>query len=316
MTLILFLLACIGPARVEPLVTIETSHTAFIVPLEDSPLSSQEAIQSAEYWRDAQVAAKRIIIPVRKRSIGRGWWNYEWIPTQRVITVDRAPVTREWRDEKNKILVESIDSIGFAVGMDLTAEILEEDAPTYLYHYGSKSLAEVIDKNIRSFAVSRLSNDFTKLELGDCKIKQSEISAATFETSKAHFKERGITITNMALTDGLAYEDPSIQESINATFYADQRIATAEKEKQAADAEGEVALAKAQADAKAAQAFAIAQTAQKAVTDLEIARMEAEADMIRAKATLAMSQRWDGETPERVGEYPSFLSGFAPQDSE
>lgn len=306
MTLLLLsaLIAC-GPARVEPLENIETSETAFVVPLEDAATGDQQKVQSADYWKNAQVSTKRIVIPVRKRSTGRWWNEFEWIPTMRVVRVDRAPVTREWRsdgedDSAEKIHVESKDSIGFSVGVDLTAEIYEEDAATYLYHFGAKPLSKVIDDNVRSYVVSFLSNEFGKRDLVDCKADKTVVSEALFTATSEHFKDKGITISNIGLTDGLTYEDAEIQAAINRTFQADQRIETAKKEKLAAEAEGQVALAKANADAEAAEAWAQAEDAQRTVIELEIERLHGEAELLRAQATLEMAEKWDGGMPDNI----------------
>ena len=122
-----------GPYPTEQAVEVKNNETAFVVPLEGDSKSKQAQFMSIEYLEKAKVATKRIIIPLRKRSLGRAWFDYEWIPLARVIVVDRSPVTREWLD-KEGIKVESLDSVGFTVGVNCTGMIREEDAAKFLYY--------------------------------------------------------------------------------------------------------------------------------------------------------------------------------------
>ena len=83
-----------GPYPTEQAVEVKNNETAFVVPLEGDSKSKQAQFMSIEYLEKAKVATKRIVIPQRKRSLGRAWFDYEWIPLARVIVVDRSPVTR------------------------------------------------------------------------------------------------------------------------------------------------------------------------------------------------------------------------------
>lgn len=303
MTALLLLIAC-GPARVEPVEEIETSETAFVIPLEDAPTSDQERVLSADYWREHQVARKRVVVPVRKRKIGRGWWAYEWLPTMDVIRVDRAPVNRHWLDESESggesFHLESKDSIGFFVGVDITAEIHEEDAASYLYHNGPKPLSVVIDTAVRSYILSDLSTSFGSLDLTDGVNKKSQISKDAFARTRDHFAPMGITITNMGLTGGMTYEDPEIQEAMNRGFLADQRVQIAANELDAIKKEGESAVAAANAEADAASALISAASSLRFQQELEIEMMTAEAEIIRAEAAKIMAEKWDGGLPSEL----------------
>jgi len=82
------------PVNVPDMVTIEPSQTAFLVPLEGQT-SNQGSFDSEAFLQSAKVASKRIIIPKRWRSTGRGN-DGEYIPTMRVIVVERHPVSALW----------------------------------------------------------------------------------------------------------------------------------------------------------------------------------------------------------------------------
>ena len=106
MLIIIGLVGC-GPYKVERAVEVDSNSTAFIIPLEMSTLDGQATVVSKEFLDKHKVSAKRIILNQRARKTGRWWWEYEYIPTERVIQVDRTPVTREWitgetKDGKSK----------------------------------------------------------------------------------------------------------------------------------------------------------------------------------------------------------------------
>jgi len=85
-------------SRSDRHVVIGPNETAFVIPLEGDS-TAQGRVQSIDALEKAKVMAKRIYLPVRKRDLGRGPANYEWVPTLKVVKVDRSPVTREWTAE-------------------------------------------------------------------------------------------------------------------------------------------------------------------------------------------------------------------------
>jgi len=296
-----------GPARVLPLETVGPNETAFVIPLEGAT-GTQEKFESIEFLAKHKVLTKRIEIPVRERSIGRMWWDYEWIPTVRVIKVDRSLVTREWAQSAGKnvnaVAVESIDSIGFHVGVNLTTFITEEDAATYLYFHTSKPLADVVDQNVRGFIQDQLATAFGQLSLEESKRQKARIFAETEKETIAHFKKYGVTISNIGNAGGLEFDDPKIQAAINDTANAEMSIQVAMKEKLAQDERNKRIVASAQAEAEAAREFAKAQEAQVAKVRLEIERMKAEAQLTAA-------QRWNGNAPASVlPEGSGFMFGL------
>jgi len=286
------LMGC-GPVRVDPIEEINSSETAFVVPLEGDT-SGQAKFDSVELYESAKVAAKRVTISQRKRKIGRSWRAYEWVPTVRLIKVNRKPITVNWSKSGDQALcVESKDSIAFCTGTDLTAEIHEEDASTYLYNYGDKDLSAAINEDVRSFLISVVTREFGSRDLVTGKEEKGKI----METAKAevveHFATKGITVTNLGLTGGLNYIDPAIQEAINRTFVAEQDAATATEEAKAETARAEIVLEKAKGEAAAAKEWATSLNARQAQIRLEIEKMN-------AQARLAWAQKWNGELPASI----------------
>ncbi len=286
----LFMVGC-GPAKVLPLEMVGPNETAFVIPLEGDS-AAQAKFESVDFLSKHKVVSKRVELPVRERSIGRMWWDYEWIPTVRVVKVDRSLITREWSPtvkDSHPLATVSLDSISFHVGVNLTAFILEEDSAKYLYFHTTKPLAEVVDRNVRGFLQDKLSAEFGVRKLEDCKKDRSAIFKTVEQVTINHFKEYGITISNIGSAGGFDYDDDRIQQAINDTANAEMSIEVAKKEKLAQDERNQQIVAKAKAEADAANEFAKAQTAMTAKVRLEIEMKEAEARL-----------KWDGKLPEKT----------------
>ena len=202
-----------GPYPTEQAVEVKNNETAFVVPLEGDSKSKQAQFMSIEYLEKAKVATKRIVIPLRKRSLGRAWFDYEWIPLARVIVVDRSPVTREWLD-KEGIKVESLDSVGFTVGVNCTSMIREEDAAKFLYYYPGNSLADVMNKNVKGFIQNVLAREFGSRDLSVCQKEKKNIVLDLAKELETHFAQYGITISNVGIADGMSYDNAEVQKTL------------------------------------------------------------------------------------------------------
>ena len=299
-TVLLFTIGC-GTLPIPPIVLIAANETAFLVPLEGAT-SDQGEFMSMDYLNANKIATKRVTIPVKKRKLGRGWINYEWIPTVSVIKVDRTPVTREWTqtDEtgtsarNEAITVESSGSIGFAVGLTVTCAIAQTDAAAFLYNFtAGKTLAQVVDENVRGFIQGVLSREFGSRSLSDGRRAKAEIFDIAFAETKAQFEPLGITIMTMGLAEGLTYTNPEIQKGINNVFLAQMSIDQAGREREAQAERNQMDVEIARAKRMAAQEFAKASQAQERQVELEIRRMV-------AQATLNASERWNGATPSGI----------------
>lgn len=295
------LIGC-GPVKLEQNIDVAPNETAFLVALEKD---NQGKFQSIDYLEQNRVAAKRISLPQRQQSTGRFWYDYQYIPTARVIKVDRSLVSRKWTGDStdkdsggneaatSPLQVESLDSIGFAVGVTITARIDESDAARFLYYHAGKQLSEVIDTNIKSFILSRLSSEFGSVALNDCRTKKNEIFKRVGQETTAFFKLRGITIEYMGLSEGLHYLNRSIQQSIDNSFMAEQDRITAQQEQDAQVIRNQTIIAKTTAESKAANELAKNLSAAMAKQNIEI-------QLIRAKALQTMSEKWNGALPANV----------------
>jgi len=290
-----------GPAYVIPYETIDTNETAFLVPLEGASKDAQGKFMSLDFLKESKVATKRVMIPVKKYTTGRGLGSFKYIRTMRVIKVNRTPVTREWTDDaetgttnKNEAIeVESLDSIGFKLGVNITAMISEEDASLFLYTYAGKSLESVVDEDVRGKVLSLLSREYGSRDLATCKREKKIIFDTAREEVGKHFKKYGVTISNLGHSKGLTYVDKEIQEAINQAYIEEMNIQAQSKKNdaQAMINERNVAIAKAEKDA--AVEFAKARVARTLMVELEIKK-------IKAQALKSLADKWNGKYPEKM----------------
>jgi hypothetical protein len=310
----LLMIGCVGPAKVDVTEEIAPNETAFVIPLEGDSKKNQAQFDSVGYLQSKKVATKRIYIPQVQLDTGRGWWNYKYVPSVKVIKVNRAPVTFVWEGIKGRnkgIAVESRDSIGFMVGINISAYVTEADTATFLYHYPSGNLNKVLGNIVKSKTTENLSREFARYDLEGSPAKfnkagrmiskasegarqrKGEIVDLASKDLKAFFKETGVTISTFGLIGGLSYEDKEIQEAINDNFKSELDIKNKANDRLAQEEVNKNNIAIATADKLAAQEFAKAAQARKKQVDLEIEKMLAEAKLVAAKA-------WDGKLPANI----------------
>ncbi len=310
---------CMKPYDVPEFERIESNETAFVIPVTGASKENQGKFNSAEFLNELKVGTKRIQIPHTWIQTGRMYNSGEWVDTVRVLKVNRSPVSREWtvdsssgtRDRDEGIYVESRDSIGFYVGVAITAAVEETDTALYLYRFPSgKLLDDVIDENIRSFVQTELSAEFGGLPLEDklnsedevtqkgCKTAKTEVFKQAAERIRNHFKTTfGITISNLGLIGGLTYDDKEIQEGINNAYLEEMGIKQAENARLKQEKINETNLSIEVTNRLRAEEFSLALEAHAAKTELDIKRMNAEANLERAKG---FRERWKGLLPSNM----------------
>lgn len=267
---------------------VSPDETAFVIKLEGE--SNQEKFESIEFLETKKVAAKRIILSQRKRSTGRMWFSYEWIPTVRVIKISRRPVQREWTDDREsgtstsfqKLHVESLDSVGFGVGATIMARVDENNAARFLYYFNGQQLEQIIDGPVRGFALSRLSEQFGQLKLEECKQQKTRIFSETRKDLVSKFEPMGITIDFFGASEGLTYDNEDIQKAIDDQVVSEAAIVAQANKKLANDKRREDQLAEAELEVKVAEQQAAA--ARKMQEAADAMRFEVELFERRKKA--------------------------------
>ena len=291
MLLIFMLTGCRKPYDKPEFVTIEASQTAFLIPLVGDT-TNQGVFESEELLLEAKVATKEIQIPHRWVQTGRRHWKGEWRPSATVIVVERKPVSRSWEsgstsaDSSNKaIFGETADNIGIYVGMNCTAMIEEKDAAKFLYRYNNTPLETIIDTDIKKMVEDRFNIETAKHISTDLGAKKGEIVEAVKNYVVNYFENYGITITVLGLKEGISFENPAIQEALDAKFASEQDLAIQQNK-------NEAAIAKAEAEA---QSILIAAEAQAKANEL---LTESLTNEILAKMYY---EKWNGELPYFYG---------------
>jgi len=279
------LVAC-KPFDKPEIITVEPSQTVFMIPL-DGKSSAQGNFMSEEFLKNAKVATKQVQIPHRWLKEGRGaiFEKGRWIPSAKLIVVERKPITREWTEDaktgtssKNQgVVAESKESIGFMARMNCSAQIDEADAVKFLYRYNNKSLEDIMDTEIRARIESKFVEECSKLTLEEILINKENIMKNVRTDVTAYFKERGVSITVIGLKGELTYLNAEIQKSIDERFKSAKALESQRNENQRT-------LEKAKAEAEAVRIQAETITQQIRLRELEN----------QAKAI----EKWDGKLPQ------------------
>lgn len=238
---IALILSSCKPYQEEKYVEVTPNQTAYVIPLETGTKDNQTKLKSEEYLEQNKVVAKRIYTPTQWHKTGRGNTG-EYIPTVRVIIVDRTPVTREWNGDgggtnaksNEAVAVESKESIGFEVCITVTASIPEEFSTKFLYSYSGKTLSQVMDQDIRGYVQNILTTEFGSRQLTDCQNQRSVVFENMRKAVTDHFKLYGIQIVNVGSAGQFVYSDHAIQEAINSKYSSEMKISAAKNEVEAA----------------------------------------------------------------------------------
>ncbi|MFW5962267.1 MAG: hypothetical protein ACOCQR_01450 [bacterium] len=271
---------------------IAHNETGYLVNLVGSNQSGQIKFDSIEYLDARKVATKEVELAQRWVQTGRLPRQGYWRPSQKLIIVDRAPIAREWTEtsdsgttNKNEgVIGESKESIGFIARVNVIAMIQEKDASTFLYYYPNKSLAEIMDSEIRSMVETVFSEIVNTKKLDEIRSNKKEIMEQVRGQVKAYYEDRGITITVLGWKGEITYLNKDIQKTIDKEF-SNQRLYDAQL------IENKTIEAKAEAEAKAAKKREETIDVQLKLKQLEI--MDKQID--------TMKDNWDGIMPKVMG---------------
>ena len=297
---------------------IDTSETGFLIPLEGNT-NDQLAFESEGYLENRKVATKRVQITHRWVKTGRLYWSGKWMDVVRLVKVDRSPVTREWTADSGSgtssrnqaIWIESKDSVGFSVGFNCTAYIQEADTAKFLYMYRSKSLADMMDTEVRARIQSVAAEVAARYDLDVLRSRKQEIIDEVRSNSIPFFADRGITITTIGMFGGFTYQNPKIQDAIDDTFVAQQLKVISQAKYDAQEKENERVVL--EAKAKADQIRAAAEGQADAIDRIAAATRQAENNPLfvqlkQLEVERDRIEKWDGR-------YPAYLMQLGPGQS-
>ena len=211
---------CVRPYDKPEYVEIGPNETAFVIPMfTDDNVKTEDQVhlnENVEFYQRNMVSSKLIQIPHKWIKTGRFARSGYYKGTVRVITVDLTPRSGNWlANDANAIKVETAASQGITIPMSYTIRIKPEDAALYLSFYKAVDFQSVIDTQINRFFAREAGKSFHNVEYKDVAKQRDIILGDAVEKTKAHFKAQGITIDQLAIVDGLVYDDKSLQTNID-----------------------------------------------------------------------------------------------------
>ncbi|MBI3822943.1 MAG: hypothetical protein HY289_09745 [Planctomycetes bacterium] len=268
----------IRPYDVPEFVEVDSSESAFLIPLEGDT-GNQAAFHSVKFLEEKKIATKRVQITHRWQQMGYMPRSGKYVGTVRLVKVDRRPITREWtkshktgtsgKDEA--ITAESKDSVNFSMGISCTANIPEDMAAVFLYSYPSKSLADMLDMEVRARIHQIIAEEAGNYNVFDLPAKKNDIMKAVRDDVVPFFKKKGIEITTLAMLGGLSFDNTEIQRAIDDSAKASQLKVAAEAKRAAQEVDNKTLLLA--ADGKAAAA----KREMQGKVEVELVRVDSEA---------------------------------------
>lgn len=330
-SIVLVNFGCRRPYDVPEYKEIQNNETGFVIPLEGET-SDQAQFNSADYLKSRQIAEKRIRIPHRWNQTGRivlgvfGKRKGEYLPTVKLLKVNRTPVTREWTPSEKTgtsrkdegIWVESKDSVGFSTGFSCTAHVEEDDAALFLYKYPAGSLADVMDTQIRARIQTMAAETCAEYDMDALRAEKPALIAKIRGDVEPFFKKNGITVTTIGMFGGFTYENPAVQTAIDDVFRSQQLEDVAEAKRKAALKDKETILITAEAEAAAINKLAEAEANK--IEKVNTAAEKAQKNPLFYQLRLLDTEnkridKWDGSYPnwymggDMKGTNPNILLG-------
>jgi hypothetical protein len=230
------------------------NESAFWIPDVGDNKSSQASFMSEQYLAAHKIAAKRFTVPHTKLE-NSGYWSNFYVPSGRLIIVDRTPYAREWVSQGNRgtsaqdqgFPLQSKEGLNITVGVSIAASVTEGNCPKFLYHFGvlpprgnrtdpqvvfttvyyGKSLTQVMDTVVRFKVQSMLGDEFTSRTFNQDNADAGVIMADVQKKLSAWLADYGITLDYIGWADTFSF-DQSIQSAINRRFIATQDMQIAQ----------------------------------------------------------------------------------------
>lgn len=231
-------------------VTIYPNETAFWIPDSGANKEGQSQFDSADYYNANRVALKRFVVPHALLS-GSGFtaWGDYYVPSGRLIVVDRTPYNREWTKETTRGTSTRNDSFpcqdnqGHDVTVEMTVgtSITELDAAKFLYKFGIKppqgdrmdpnviftsiyfgrSLTEIMDTVGRGAVQAMVCSEISTRDL-DKVNKEADVMLTSIQNkAKTFFTSYGITVDYLGWAGTFSFA-PAIQSAIDRRYIADK----------------------------------------------------------------------------------------------
>lgn len=306
---------CRKPYEPQKYIEIETNHQAFMIP-KTADQENQTSSQKEEMYKKGMISSPTVKIPQVWRQTGYNHLDGEWADDAKLILVDTTPVTREWTADANSgtsskneaIWGMTSDQVEFSTGWTVTARIASrEDCVKFLSNYSNGTLSHILDTEVRGKLQGAFASEVTDLPMEEMRKAATPHFKKIIAEVTEFFRPRGITISNLSITGGFVYKDPSIVAVNVKVFVAEQErniaiaATSAEQEKNKRvllEANGKAAALLAQ---KEAEAKGIRLVADAKAYELEKAKGNKEYFELKKLEVISKQlEKWDGTLPRWV----------------
>jgi hypothetical protein len=230
-------------------VFILPNESSFFIPDVGANKDTQAKFGSLEYLESNKIAAKRFIIPHAKFSGSGNLWMDYYVPTGRLIIVDRTPYNREWvaahdrgTSARNEAFpCQSQEGINVTTEVAIATSVTEENAAKFLYWFGTmpplgdranpaviftsvyygRNLAEVMDSVGRGKVQALVCHEIGARCFENVNKEINGIMDAVEKKAAEFFAAKGITLDYIGWAGTFTF-DKDIQQAINGRYTAEK----------------------------------------------------------------------------------------------
>ncbi|MHB8483888.1 MAG: hypothetical protein ACYDBV_14345 [Nitrospiria bacterium] len=231
--------------------SILPNESAFWVPSQGDNLDNQQQLDTEAYYEKRKISTKFFAIPHQKLSGSAGYSMFSgydfYVPTGRLILVDRTPQSREWAKPgrgtsktDESFPCQSNEGLDITVEVSISASVDEQSASKFLYNFGviapkttdqsnpqvifqsvyyGRSLAEVMDDNVRKRVQTLVCNEIGKRDFDTANKDMVPIMDAVEKQSKDYLATVGISLKFIGWGGTWTF-DPYVQTVVNQYYEA------------------------------------------------------------------------------------------------
>lgn len=228
--------------------TILPNESAFWIPDVGANKGSQAQFNSIAYLQSRKIAMKRFIIPHQHLQGSGAFWDY-YVPTGRLIIVDRSPYFREWTmkgrgthgSADEAFHCQSQEGVNITAEVAIASSVQETDAAKFLYNFGVQSpggnrwdpnvifrsvyygrtLANVMDTVVRGKVSSLVCREFSSRTFDQDNASANKIMTDVQSAVNAYLQSVGITLDYIGWAGTFTF-DTAVQDAINKRLVAQE----------------------------------------------------------------------------------------------
>jgi len=228
--------------------TILPNESAFWIPDVGDNKANQVQLDSEQYLKDNKVAAKRFQIPHVHLSGSGSFFDF-YVPSGRLIIVDRTPYSREWvsaphrgtstKDES--FPCQSKEGVNMSAGVSIGASVAETNAAKFLFRFGvvtpkvdrldpkvifasvyfGRSLVDVMDDVGRKKIQTLVCREFAARSFDEGNAQLNQIMDSVTKQAGDYFANVGVTLDFLGWADTITF-DKDVQQAVNDRYTADK----------------------------------------------------------------------------------------------